>query len=322
MVVLTLFVLLVTGIILQCECTNIPAGAYVVTVTDVNGCTSTASANVTNIGGPTIAASVAQHVSCFNGNNGSGTVSVSSGTAPYTYLWSPAGGNGATANNLSAGAYTVTVHDANGCVSTDQITITQPTALAVQTNASDALCSGSATGSAGTNVAGGTTPYSYALGSIGGSGMTANNLVAGIYTATATDANGCTLTGSSIVGQWLLSLRQWCIPMQVVMEQQMELHQSQPVAVLQDFHIPGFPAGGSGSSATNLAAGYQVTVTDANGCTRSASVTITEPASMTIQNSSTPATCGSSNGSASVVPAGGSAPYSYAWNPEVETLQP
>ena len=68
------------------EYCNIPAGAYVVTVTDVNGCTSTASANVTNIGGPTIAASVAQHVSCFNGNNGSGTVSVSSGTVRIWFV--------------------------------------------------------------------------------------------------------------------------------------------------------------------------------------------------------------------------------------------
>ena len=296
--------------------TNIPAGAYVVTVTDANGCTATASANVTNIGGPSISASVAQHVGCFGGSNGSGTVNVSTGTAPYTYLWSPSGGNAATANNLSAGSYTITVHDANGCVSTDQITITEPTALAVQTHANDALCAGSATGSAGVNAAGGTTPYAYAWTPSGGAGMTANNLSAGTYTVTVTDDNGCTLTGTSTVGQ------------PAAMNLSMS-HQNATCHGASDgtatitasggasgFSYAWFPAGGSGSAATNLGAGnYQVTVTDANGCTRSSSVTITEPAAMNLQTSSTPATCGSSNGSASVVAAGGSAPYSYSWTP-------
>ena len=209
-----------------------------------------------------------------------------------------------------------------GSVSTDQITITQPTALAVQTNASDALCSGSANGSAGVNVAGGTTPYSmpglhrevpvwlpitllqvFILQQLHHKWMYTDRIINSrsiiaittsmVHTNAschgAADGTASVYTGGGASG----------------------------------FSYSGFPAGGSGSSATNLAAGsYQVTVTDANGCTRSASVTITEPASMTIQNSSTPATCGSSNGSASVVPAGGSAPYSYAWNPGGETLQP
>ncbi|MBK9524702.1 MAG: PKD domain-containing protein [Bacteroidetes bacterium] len=296
--------------------TNLPAGAYVVTVTDANGCTSTASANITNIGGPSISASVAQHVSCFGGSNGSGTVNVSSGTAPYTYTWSPSGGIGATANNLNAGAYTVTVHDANGCVSTDQITITQPIALALQTHASDALCSGAASGSAGVNVAGGTSPYAYVWTPGGGVGMTANNLTAGTYTVTVTDANSCTHTGTASVAQ----------PAAIVLNM---AHQNASCHGAADgsasitanggasgFSYAWFPSGGSGSAATNLLAGnYQVTVTDANGCTRSSTVTITEPAAMSVQNSSTPATCGSSNGSATVIPSGGSAPYIYSWTP-------
>ena len=98
------------------------------TITDANGCTTTANANVGNSGGATITASVQQDVLCNNGNTGSATVNVQGGVGPFTYLWSPLGGTGATANNLPAGNYTITVTGSNGCISTDNITITEPAA--------------------------------------------------------------------------------------------------------------------------------------------------------------------------------------------------
>src|SRR5207253_1847787 len=108
---------------------NLTAGNYTVTLTDSYGCTITSTATVTE---PTVLpanGSTLTDVSCFSGNNGSATVNPGGGTAPYTYLWSPSGGNAITANNLTAGNYTVTVTDSHGCTITSTSTVTEPTVL-------------------------------------------------------------------------------------------------------------------------------------------------------------------------------------------------
>jgi hypothetical protein len=69
------------------------------------------------------------NVTCHGLTNGSASISASGGTLPYTYTWSPAGGNGASATGLAAGNYTVTVADAAGCSSTKTISITEPAAV-------------------------------------------------------------------------------------------------------------------------------------------------------------------------------------------------
>src|SRR5690606_28601388 len=136
----------------------------------------------------------ALHVSCNNGSNGSASVTVSGGTAPYTYSWSPSGGTAATASGLTAGTYTVTITDGNLCTITKSVTITQPTALtasAVQNF--PASCLESTDANATVTVTGGTTPYTYLWDN---GMMTANvdNLSVGTHTVTVTDFNGCTAT--------------------------------------------------------------------------------------------------------------------------------
>ncbi|WP_410493659.1 beta strand repeat-containing protein, partial [Chryseobacterium sp. 18068] len=113
--------------------TGLAAGTYTVTITDANGCTGTVSATVTQ---PTaMSATTSQtNISCNGGTNGTASIVVTGGTAPYTYSWSPSGGTAATASGLSAGAYTVTVTDANACTITRTVTITQPTAMSATTS--------------------------------------------------------------------------------------------------------------------------------------------------------------------------------------------
>ncbi|MFM9052061.1 MAG: hypothetical protein ACKOKF_07060, partial [Bacteroidota bacterium] len=295
---------------------NLPGGAYTVTVTDANGCTRSAIATISNIGGPTITASVLNNVSCNGGANGSATVNIPNGTAPYNYSWAPSGGTGAVANGLPAGNYSITVTDANGCISSDNVTITQPVSLSIQTSSNPSTCFGGNGGSATVISAGGTAPYTYSWNNGGGSGSTANNLTAGNYTVTVTDANGCTRSSTATVSQpAAVTVNTTTIPATCNGASNGTATAS-PSGGTAGYTFSWFPAGGTGATAVGLSAGnYTITVTDANGCSQTSSTIISQPSALSLATSSNAASCGSPNGSASVSVTGGQSPYTYAWAP-------
>src|SRR6185436_3195303 len=132
-------------------------------------------------------------------NNGTATVTAGGGTSAYSYSWAPSGGTGATESNLPAGNYSVTVTDANGCINTTSVTISEPTVLQTSTSGTNVDCNGNATGTASVSATGGTTGYTYSWTPSGGTGATAGNLQGGMYYITVTDANGCTASDSFFV---------------------------------------------------------------------------------------------------------------------------
>jgi hypothetical protein len=173
---------------------NLSAGTYTVIVTDANGCTVTASATVTEPTALTSSIINSQDVSCFGGNNGSATVSVTGGTPAYTYSWIPSGGNSAAANNLTAGNYIVVVTDANNCTTSSTVTITEPPLLVLTDSVTDASCSSCCDGSMVPTITGGTPPYSYT--------MTCGpvfNLCPGTYVCCVMDANGCSACDTVVI---------------------------------------------------------------------------------------------------------------------------
>ena len=111
--------------------TGLVAGNYSVTITDANGCTLLRSFTITQPGSALAATTSQTNVTTNGGTNGSATITVSGGTPGYTYSWSPNVSTTATASNLSAGTYTVTATDANGCTIARSFTITQPTTTTV-----------------------------------------------------------------------------------------------------------------------------------------------------------------------------------------------
>src|SRR5690606_3499144 len=165
---------------------GLAAGTYDVTVTDVNGCTATASATVTE---PTVlmaSLSSQTNIACNGGTTGSATITVTGGTAPYTYTWSN-GATTATITNVVAGTYNVTVTDANGCTDTASVTLTEPTALSASAIATNVSCNGGSNGTVDLNVTGGTAPYTYVWSNT----ATTEDMVgltAGTYDVTVTDA--------------------------------------------------------------------------------------------------------------------------------------
>ncbi|HIA36898.1 MAG TPA: hypothetical protein EYN89_09290, partial [Flavobacteriales bacterium] len=169
------------------DVSGLSPGMHIVTVTD--SCGTSLSDSVLLIE-PTVLTTVISlsDVNCYGGGDGIATVTVSGGTAPYNYLWNNGQVN-ATAVGLFAGTYTVNITDFNGCLTSDIITITEPSALSIGLSIIDATC-GESDGSAEAAVTGGTSPYTYTWTS-GGTSSTDTALVGGTYSLTVSDTNGC-----------------------------------------------------------------------------------------------------------------------------------
>jgi hypothetical protein len=289
---------------------NLTSGLYTVTVTDGNGCTKSASYQVTE---PTVltANGNGTNVSCYSGSNGTATVTAGGGTLPYSYLWSN-GGTTASISNLTAGLYTVTVTDGNGCTKTASYQVTQPTLLTAVATGTSTSCANSAT----VVASGGTTPYSYSW-SNGATAQSITSLPAGTYTVTVTDGNGCQITASCIV-----TANQAFNPSASVVNVScfggsngsITVTNANGVAPFQ-YSINGVNFQGS-NTFNGLASGtYTITVKDVNGCTGFVTKTITQPTQLVVSQGTVQSTCaGSNTGSITIIVSGGSPSYSYAWS--------
>ncbi len=300
--------------------TALSAGIYTVTVTDANGCTQTATASVTTLGGETVSISASTNITCNGANDGTATATVVGGTAPYTYAWTPAGGTNALATGLSAGVYTITVTDANGCISFTTVTITEPPLLtAVISSTTNILCNGQNTGSLTVTAGGGTPGYTYLWAPAGGNATTANALSAGIYTVTVTDANGCTASAIGAITQPTALTANISATVNITC---FGLNNGS-LAVTAAGGTPAYtyawtPSGGTAAIASGLSAGiYTIVVTDANGCSVTANGTITQPTAVTavISNTGNISCFGKNNGTLTVTPGGGTPAYAYSWAP-------
>ncbi|MFY9310410.1 MAG: hypothetical protein WAQ28_15295 [Bacteroidia bacterium] len=172
---------------------SLTAGTYSVTVTDAMSCSTSASIIVSQPAVLSASAAVQNNVSCYGGSNGAATVTPVGGTGPFTYSWSPGGAGGQTVNTLFAGAYTITVTDNKGCITTTQATITQPSAAlaaAVDTIV-NVSCKNGSNGQVTITASGGTPAYMYLWAPGGATTAGLTGLTAGNYTVTVTDSKGC-----------------------------------------------------------------------------------------------------------------------------------
>lgn len=171
--------------------TGLAAGTYTVTVNALNSCTATAPVVITQPAALSHTVKIIQP-GC-GAATGSAAITQSGGTAPYTYSWSPSGGNASTASGLTPGNYTVTVTDSKSCFEIININIIQASSPTISiTNKKDASCFGQKDGTATAMASGGAMPYTYSWNTVPPqSGATATNLAAGNYTVTVTDNNGC-----------------------------------------------------------------------------------------------------------------------------------
>ncbi len=171
--------------------TGLKAGSYIVTVNALNSCTTTATAIITEPAALAHTVNIIQPGCGFA--TGTATITESGGTAPYTYAWSPSGGNGPTASGLAPGNYTVTVTDSKACFENINVVIANATTPTISiTIKKDASCFGLSDGSATALATAGNVPYMYSWNTVPAqNNATAINLAAGSYTVTVTDNNGC-----------------------------------------------------------------------------------------------------------------------------------
>jgi gliding motility-associated-like protein len=298
--------------------TSLCDGQYILTVTDSRGCIGIDTANVTEPSGLTVVPTTS-NITCNNGSDGSISLAVGGGIAPYTFTWSPNVSGTNAANNIPAGTYEIIIRDNNGigtCPDTVEITLTEPGAIDPNETVTDVLCFGGSTGQialAPTGGSGGGYTYSWSTGSVND---TLYNLTAGTYDVTITDGLFCTQTAS------------------IVVDENPEIFSN---ITSSDVSCNGFfdgsasvaPSGGvelvahsvlwsTGSSlyTINLLTGgtYTVTITDNVGCTKLDTAVVINPPPFATNFSSTQISCfGASNGSATVSPSGGTLPYSTAW---------
>lgn len=271
---------------------------------------------------------------CSGYNNGSVTINNAVGSGPYTVVIAgPAAGSVVEANtapavanftNLPDGNYTYTVTDANGCVFNGVFAIVAgPSCCTVTATSTPALCFGQASGTATANPANGQAPYSYqwfnaGMVPIGQTTQTATNLVAGTYNVTITDNTGCTATVSIVVGQPASAVSATATPTNITC---FGLCNGSIQINPPSGGTPGYQYsinGGSlqaGSNFPGLCVGnYNMLVQDANGCQFPINaVPITQPADLTlVQTTIAPATCGLNNGAVTVTAGGGTPTYTFS----------
>jgi gliding motility-associated-like protein len=292
---------------------NLPAGFYALQVTDFNGCTSQWNYNLTQPTGPLLLSTTTGATGCFNGNNGIVDLTVLGGTAPYSYNWS----NGFTTqdlNSLTAGYYSVLVTDANGCTAFIGDTVLQPLAFTSSATLQNINCFAQSTGAIDLSVLGGTAPYSY-LWNNGAFTQDLNNLLAGTYSVTITDANNCAITNSFVLSQPLIPTT-------------LSLQLTSPSCFgNSDGSIDLTVVSGNASLSylwsnnqttqdlNNIPVGnYSVTVTDNLGCIDTISAFLTQPNILAVSAVLTNPTCvAANNGVIDLTITGGTAPYSFVW---------
>ncbi|MFT4759688.1 MAG: hypothetical protein ACI9LN_001653 [Saprospiraceae bacterium] len=304
---------------------NLVSANYTVVVSDSNGCSATQSLNINN--GTTLDL-MATGINGACGQNGQINLIFSTGNPPFNLSWTGTTNGNLTINGMSAilpnlptGNYNINVTDNNNCSGSASVAINNAPTLLANVTGTNTICNGANSGSATANTSGGTFPFTFAW-SNGGITETINNLASGTYTVTVMDGAGCIANGSISIMQSTpitIDLATADITCNGANDGSLlatgwggapPYNYAWNTGLIYDEPTPN-----AGSSLTNLSAGtYTVTVTDQNGCQTINSIAINEPQAITLQTTFTNASCGGNNGSATVNPSGGNAPYSFQWS--------
>jgi gliding motility-associated-like protein len=302
------------------SCSGVCAGSYTVDVTDLLGCSATASTTVTEPT-PIVLTTSAVTANC-NQPDGSATVSASGGTPGYTYLWAD-GQTTATAVNLVPGNYCVDVTDANGCVATICVTVPNASGVVASISAqTPASCNGVCDATATAAGAGGVGPYTYSWStSPVQTTATAISHCAGTYTVTVTDNSGCTdiatvtIVEPSAVVIAPIANQTICAAGTTTITASASGGNGGP------YSYTWLPAGTGSSASVTVTPGsttvYTVNATDLAGCpAASVSMTVTVNPPLSVTAAGTTSICPGASATISATAINGNGgPYNFTWLP-------
>jgi gliding motility-associated-like protein len=308
---------------------NLAGNTYTIVVTDANGCTATSTSFLFEPTAITITNATATDIICFGQINGTVSVNAVGGTNPLSYNLQPlniTNGNG-NFTGLPQNVYTVTITDANGCTLTNTQTVNEPSIVQFNgTTLTHVLCFGQNNGGINTNASGGVGLISYTLnpGAVNNINGIFNNLFAGLYTITATDANGCTATTTiTIIQPQVLDLT-------LVSTTNITCHGGNDGIIVTTATggspmylftlMPGGINSSIGTYGSLFAGTYTLIVTDMHGCKDSVeNITLTEPPAIVFTAvSHTDITCYfDTTGSISTIAQGGTGNISYSIAPNI-----
>ena len=253
-------------------------------------------------------------ISCNGLLDGSIFATPTNGQAPYTYAWN----TGASTNsiyNLAAGTYYITVIDGYGCPGDSSFTIIEPAALTTTLTPVNLICFEDNSGEIISNPTGGTAPYTYSW-SDGSVTQNAINMPRGTFTVTITDNHNCQTTATATItqpGKMQISgskLDIDCYSYGDVGSANVQVQAGTPG------YIYSWDNGETTPNIDSLAPGiYHVSVTDQNNCAIDTFFIINQRPEITFTNTSTPTYCyGYSDGTATIIPSGGTSPFTYSWS--------
>jgi hypothetical protein len=291
--------------------TGLGAGTYFATVSDSAECKASIQIDLREANQMSASAAISA-INCKGSCDGTIGVSISGGSPPYQYAWLETGGSASSASGLCPGIYHLTVTDRLGCTLIDSFEVDTAKGLSLTFASFAASCFGQCDGEAAVSASGGKAPYQY-LWSSGSLASNATGLCAGSYTVTVTDANGCQLNGSTIVGE----------PTAI----QASFATTPAQCGFNDGKVKVTTSGGAGEytylwfngttkdSLTGLTAGvYSLEITDTNGCSKVVQVPVQNTNGPKVNSILTQLSCaGSCDGSAEVMPASSHGPYRFNW---------
>ncbi len=289
---------------------NVSAGSYTITATGNDGCSASRTINLASAGAGVVLSYNSLNASCGK-NNGSISLTVDSGTAPFNYDWNT--GTGTTMlYDLGPGTYTVTVTGAANCSAVLSASIISTgNSLSLQIDSANASCSAN-NGSITIIPTSGTAPFTF-VWSTGGTNDTLANLSPGTYAVTITDSTGCTASASTNIISTSNIALQWDSVNATCGESNGSI-----IITATSGTAPftyQWNTGYSSDTLLNIAAGlYIVTVTDFSGCSNTASISISTIGGPILQLDSVTGACANNNGSISVTTTSGTAPFTYSWN--------
>ncbi|HQF27302.1 MAG TPA: T9SS type A sorting domain-containing protein, partial [Bacteroidia bacterium] len=236
--------------------TNLSAGTYNYLVTDIKGCTASASAIINAAPVQLVLNATVTQPTCF-GTTGSVQLIATGGTGNYTYSNTPT-------TSLSGGTYNYQVSDANGCVATKSVLINNAPALLVASASVTAPSCLSGQGTVLVSAVGGSTPYS------GTGSFTVNASTA--YSFTVTDNNGCTSTVTGVMPNAVPVSVNAGVNKSICAGSYVTLTATGNAATY--FWTPGNVYGASISVHPSVTTVYTVLATSASGCTATSTVTV------------------------------------------------